>query len=86
MAFVSVRSSDQERPEPRVDVVHRSETDDSGAIVDEPEISLARLVETAPSSITVTADMAIAEKSVTREYPVFVVNAVVDQWWTTESS
>jgi hypothetical protein len=86
MAFVSVRSGDVERPAPYVEVVHRSETDDSGAIVDEPEISLSRLVETTPSTITVTADIAIADKSVTREYPVFVLNAVVDQWWTTEES
>ncbi|WP_232686741.1 hypothetical protein [Halobacterium zhouii] len=83
-AFVSVRSGSFERPTPYVEVVHRTEVDDSGTVVNEPEISVSRLVEATPSSITVTADIAIAGKSVTREYPVFVLNAVVEQLWTTD--
>ena len=76
MAFLRVGKHASEESTVDIGVVHRTEVDDSGTVINEPDVPVSRVVEAAPRSVTVTVEF--AGKTATNEYSVFVLNEVVE--------
>ncbi|WP_232688437.1 hypothetical protein [Halobacterium zhouii] len=69
--FVSAGISNPEGEPLQVSVSHRTLLDESGDVIGKPDVSVSRLVEATPSSITAT--VGFSGQTATRTHPAFVV-------------
>jgi hypothetical protein len=70
LAYISVSIGKTREGTLRVGVIHQTLLDGTGNVISAPDISVSKLVEATPQSVTATVHL--AGKSATRTYPVIV--------------
>jgi hypothetical protein len=69
-SLLSVAFGGREQADYHVSVAHETRVDESGDVVAAPDVSVSRLVDTTPRTVTATVELDGA--SATHDYPVFV--------------